>query len=242
MTPIQIRPSKAADMPVIAEIYGYHVHNGLASFELLAPSIDEMTQRRADVISRNFPYLVAEVDGRVAGYAFASLYRARPAYRHTLEDSVYVHKDFTGRGIGRALLDALLEACVKTGARQMIAVIGDSANTASIKLHAACGFKRTGTLKAVGFKFGQWVDSVVMQRTIGEGAKTLPVERETSGGYAAAAALAAAAAANAAGKAATKAPANVAHSAANSAANAVTNAATNAAPSVLVNAANNAAK
>ena len=242
MTPIQIRPSKAADMPAIAEIYGYHVHNGLASFELLAPSIDEMTQRRADVISRNFPYLVAEVDGRVAGYAFASLYRARPAYRHTLEDSVYVHKDFTGRGIGRALLDALLEACVKTGARQMIAVIGDSANTASIKLHAACGFKRTGTLKAVGFKFGQWVDSVIMQRTIGEGAKTLPVERETSGGYAAAAALAAAAAANAAGKAATKAPANVAHSAANSAANAVTNAATNAAPSVLVNAANNAAK
>ena len=242
MTPIQIRPSKAADMPVIAEIYGYHVHNGLASFELLAPSIDEMTQRRADVISRNFPYLVAEVDGRVAGYAFASLYRTRPAYRHTLEDSVYVHKDFTGRGIGRALLDALLEACVKTGARQMIAVIGDSANTASIKLHAACGFKRAGTLKAVGFKFGQWVDSVVMQRTIGEGAKTLPVERETSGGYAAAAALAAAAAANAAGKAATKAPANVAHSAANSAANAVTNAATNAAPSVLVNAANNAAK
>ena len=173
-------------MPVIAEIYGYHVHNGLASFELLAPSIDEMTQRRADVISRNFPYLVADLDGRVAGYAYACLYRSRPAYRHTLEDSVYVHKDFAGRGIGRTLLDALLEACVKTGARQMIAVIGDSANAASIKLHAACGFKRTGTLKAVGFKFGQWVDSVIMQRTIGEGAKTLPPERDSpSGGMAA---------------------------------------------------------
>ncbi len=222
MTNIQIRPSKAADMPVIAEIYGYHVHNGLASFELLAPSIDEMTQRRADVISRNFPYLVAELDGRMAGYAYASLYRSRPAYRHTLEDSVYVHKDFARRGIGRALLDALLEASVKTGARQMIAVIGDSANTASIKLHTACGFKRTGTLKAVGFKFGQWVDSVIMQRTIGEGAKTLPVERETSGGYAAAAALAASAAANAAGKAATTA---------------ATTAATSAAPSVPGNAA-----
>ena len=205
MTPIQIRPSKAADMPVIAEIYGYHVHNGLASFELLAPSIDEMTQRRADVIGRNFPYLVAEVDGRVAGYAYASLYRTRPAYRHTLEDSVYVHKDFTGRGIGKALLVALLEACVKTGARQIIAVIGDSANKPSIKLHEACGFKRAGTLKAVGFKFGQWVDSVMMQRTIGEGGKTPPVERETSGGYAAA---------NAAGKAATTAGASAATGAA----------------------------
>lgn len=167
-------------MAAIAEIYGYHVHNGLASFELLAPSIDEMTQRRADVISRNFPYLVAELDARVVGYAYASLYRSRPAYRHTLEDSVYVHKDFVGRGVGRALLDTLIEGCVKTGARQLIAVIGDSANKASIKLHAACGFKRTGTLKAVGYKFGQWVDSVIMQRTIGDGATTLPPDREIS--------------------------------------------------------------
>lgn len=181
MTQIQIRPSKAADMAVIAEIYGYHVHNGLASFELLAPSIDEMTQRRADVIARKFPYLVAEFDGRMVGYAYASLYRSRPAYRHTLEDSVYVHKDFAGRGIGKALLDALIEASAKSGARQMIAVIGDSANRGSIKLHAACGFKRTGTLKAVGFKFGKWVDSVIMQRDIGEGSRTLPAEREGSG-------------------------------------------------------------
>ncbi len=168
-------------MAVIAEIYGYHVHNGLASFELLAPSIDEMTQRRADVIARKFPYLVAEFDGRMVGYAYASLYRSRPAYRHTLEDSVYVHKDFAGRGIGKALLDALIEASAKSGARQMIAVIGDSANRGSIKLHAACGFKRTGTLKAVGFKFGKWVDSVIMQRDIGEGSRTLPAEREGSG-------------------------------------------------------------
>ena len=168
-------------MAVIAEIYGYHVHNGLASFELLAPSIDEMTQRRADVIARKCPYLVAEFDGRMVGYAYASLYRSRPAYRHTLEDSVYVHKDFAGRGIGKALLDALIEASAKSGARQMIAVIGDSANRGSIKLHAACGFKRTGTLKAVGFKFGKWVDSVIMQRDIGEGSRTLPAEREGSG-------------------------------------------------------------
>ena len=178
MNPIQIRPSKAADMAAIAEIYGNHVLTGLASFELLAPSVDEMTKRRADVISRNFPYLVAELDGRVVGFAYASLYRSRLAYRHTLEDSVYIHKEFAGRGIGRALLDALIEGCVKTGCRQLVAVIGDSANKASIKLHAACGFRRTGTLKAVGFKFGQWVDSVIMQREIGEGARTLPPERD----------------------------------------------------------------
>lgn len=180
MSKIQIRPSKAADMAAITEIYGYHVLTGLASFELLAPSVDEMTKRRADVISRNFPYLVAEIDGRVVGYAYASLYRTRLAYRHTLEDSVYVHKDFSGRGVGRALLDALIEGCVRAGCRQLIAVIGDSANKGSIKLHAACGFRRTGTLKAVGFKFGQWVDSVIMQREIGDGAGTLPPDREIS--------------------------------------------------------------
>lgn len=180
MSQIQVRASKAGDMAVITEIYGYHVLNGLASFEVLAPSVDEMTKRRADVIGRSFPYLVAEYDGRVVGYAYASLYRSRPAYRHTLEDSVYIHKDFGGRGIGKALLDALVEGCEKAGCRQLIAVIGDSANKASIKLHAASGFKRTGTLKAVGFKFGQWVDSVIMQRTIGEGAKTLPPEKDLS--------------------------------------------------------------
>lgn len=173
---IVVRPSKAGDVAAIAEIYGYHVLNGLASFELLAPSADEMAKRRADLIGRKFPYLVAECDGRVVGYAYASLYRTRPAYRHTLEDSVYVHKDFAGRGVGKRLLDALLEACEKAGCRQLIAVIGDSDNTGSIRLHAACGFKRTGTLKAVGFKFGRWVDSVIMQRAIGAGAKTLPPE------------------------------------------------------------------
>jgi phosphinothricin acetyltransferase len=171
---IVVRPSKAGDIAAIAEIYGHHVLNGLASFELLAPSVDEMGKRRADIIGRKFPYLSAEIDGRVVGYAYASLYRTRPAYRHTLEDSIYLHKDFTGFGVGRALLDALIEACEKAGCRQLVAIIGDSDNTASIRLHAACGFKRTGTLKAVGYKFGRWVDSVIMQRAIGEGAKTLP--------------------------------------------------------------------
>jgi L-amino acid N-acyltransferase YncA len=171
-----VRPSRAADVAAIAEIYGYHVLNGLASFELMAPSVDEIAKRRADVIGRSFPYLVAELDGKVVGYAYASLYRTRPAYRFTLEDSVYIHKDHAGRGVGKALLEALIEACARAGCRQLVAVIGDSANKGSIGLHAACGFKRTGTLRAVGFKFGRWVDSVIMQRAVGEGGRTLPPE------------------------------------------------------------------
>jgi phosphinothricin acetyltransferase len=181
MQPI-IRPSKAADVAAIAEIYGYHVLNGLASFELLAPSADEIAKRRADVVGKNFPYLTAEMDGKVVGYAYASLYRARPAYRHTLGDSVYVHKDYAGRGIGKLLLDNLVEACEKAGCRQLVAVIGDSDNQGSIKLHAACGFEHVGVMKAVGFKFGRWVDSVYMQREIGEGQSTPAPDRENSGG------------------------------------------------------------
>jgi phosphinothricin acetyltransferase len=180
MEPV-IRPSKAADVAAIAEIYGYHVLHGLASFELLAPSADEIAKRRADVVGRNFPYLAAEVDGRVVGYAYASLYRARPAYRHTLEDSIYVHKDYQGRGIGKLLLGGLIDGCEKAGSRQLIAVIGDSDNHGSVRLHAACGFEHAGVLKAVGFKFGRWVDSVYMQRDIGEGARSLPPDREISG-------------------------------------------------------------
>jgi phosphinothricin acetyltransferase len=181
MEPI-IRPSKAADVAAIAEIYGFHVLNGLASFELLAPSADEIAKRRADVVGKNFPYLAAEVDGRVVGYAYASPYRARPAYRHTLENSVYVHKDYVGRGIGKLLLNALIEGCEKAGCRQLVAVIGDSDNVGSIRLHAACGFQEVGVLKAVGFKFGRWVDSVYMQRAIGEGAVTVAPDRDTSSG------------------------------------------------------------
>ena len=180
MPPI-IRPSKAADVAAIAEIYGYHVLNGLASFELLAPGADEIAKRRADVIGKNFPYLVAELDGKVVGYAYASLYRTRPAYRHTLENSVYVHKDYNRRGIGKLLIEALIEACEKIGCRQMIAVIGDSGNQSSIQLHAACGFTQIGVMKAVGFKFGRWVDSVYMQRAIGDGESTLPPDRDISG-------------------------------------------------------------
>lgn len=177
---IVVRPSKAGDIAAIAKIYGFHVLNGLASFEVMAPSVDEMAKRRADVVGRNFPYLVAEAEGRVVGFAYASLYHGRPAYRHTFEDSVYVHKEYTGRHVGVLLLEALIEACEKAGCRQLIAIIGDSGNEASIRLHAACGFAHTGTLEAVGFKFGRWVDSVIMQRQIGSGASNPPGEQSGS--------------------------------------------------------------
>ena len=172
--PILVRCSRDDDLPAIAAIYAHHVRHGLASFEEEPPSVDELGRRREDILVAGFPYLVAETDAGVAGYAYASLYRTRSAYRFTLEDSVYVAHDATGRGIGRALLGALLPACEATGARQMIAVIGDSANHASIGLHAAFGFTHVGVLRSVGFKFGRWVDSVLMQRALGAGDSVVP--------------------------------------------------------------------
>ena len=172
--PVRIRPSRDDDLPAIAAIYAHHVRHGLASFEEAPPAVEEIGGRRAGVLAAGFPYLVAETGEGVSGYAYASLYRTRSAYRFTLEDSVYVAHDATGRGIGRALLGALLPACEATGARQMVAVIGDSANAASIGLHAAFGFTEVGVLRSVGLKFGRWVDSVVMQRALGPGDSTLP--------------------------------------------------------------------
>jgi phosphinothricin acetyltransferase len=177
-----IRASSPEDMPAITAIYAHHVLHGLASFELLPPDVNEMTGRRADVLARGLPHLVAEVGGQIAGYAYAALYRERPAYRYVLEDSVYIHPGYIGRGIGRGLLDALIEACTGAGYRQLIAVIGDSGNAASIGLHAACGFVRTGLLPSVGFKFGRWVDTVFMQKTLGEGDRSLPDATPERGG------------------------------------------------------------
>jgi phosphinothricin acetyltransferase len=177
-----IRASRSEDMPAITAIYAHHVLHGLASFELSPPDLDEMTRRRADVLARGLPHLVAEVGEQLAGYAYAAPYRERPAYRHVLEDSVYIHPDYIGRGIGRALLDALIEACTGAGYRQLIAVIGDSGNVASIGLHAACGFARTGLLPSVGFKFGRWVDTVFMQKALGEGDRSLPDATLEQGG------------------------------------------------------------
>jgi phosphinothricin acetyltransferase len=173
MSPV-VRDATAADLAAIAAIYAYHVRTGLASFETEPPDEGEMRARYEAIREKGFPYLACEIDGRLAGYAYAGPYRTRPGYRFTLEDSVYVHPELAGRGAGRALLQALLERCEAIGCRQLVAVIGDSANAASIGLHSALGFKEAGILRAIGFKHGRWVDSVLMQRAIGRGDTTLP--------------------------------------------------------------------
>jgi len=174
---LAIRPAATADVPAIQAIYAHHVLHGIASFEEEPPDQAEMARRLADVLKRGLPYLVAEDrpgSGTILGYAYAGPYRARPAYRYTLEDSVYVLPGEGGRGIGSALLGALIERCAALGYRQMIAVIGDSGNAGSIRLHARHGFRTIGTLASVGFKHGRWVDSVFMQRALGPGDETLP--------------------------------------------------------------------
>ncbi len=174
-----VRASEERDLASITAIYSHHVLNGLATFEIEAPDEPEMARRRAQIVSQGLPFLVAEREGRVVGYAYAAPYRARPAYRHTLEDSIYIAQDAVAQGAGRALLDALVAACARAGCRQLIAVIGDSANAASIGLHAACGFKHAGLLQGVGFKFGRWVDSVLMQMELGEGRGSVPAALRT---------------------------------------------------------------
>ena len=174
MTGPTIREASTGDVPAIAAIYAHHVLHGRASFEEVPPDATEIARRHGEHVDKGLPYLVAEVDGAVGGYAYASLYRPRSAYRFTCEDSIYVRADLTGRGIGRALLTALIDRCTAMGFRQMVAVIGDSANTGSIGLHAAAGFRPAGVLHAVGFKHGRWVDSVLMQRPLGPGTDGLP--------------------------------------------------------------------
>lgn len=171
---MQLREATLADLPAIQAIYAHHVLHGLASFEIEPPTAAEMGNRYDSIIGGGYPYLVAVADDDVLGYAYASVYRARPGYRYTVEDSVYVAPAFVGRGIGRALLDRLIAECERRGYRQMLAVIGDSDNAASIQLHRACGFVHSGTLRSVGLKFGRWVDSVLMQRELGESDRTMP--------------------------------------------------------------------
>jgi len=171
---VAIRPAALADIPAITRIYAHAVEHGTASFELAPPDEAEMTRRMQALLDGKFPYLAAELDGRVAGYAYAGLYRTRPAYRFTLEDSVYVAPEAQRRSVGRALLAALIETAATRGFRQMIAVIGDSEQTASIALHAALGFAYIGTLASTGFKFGRWLDTVLMQRALGPGSTTAP--------------------------------------------------------------------
>ena len=171
-----IRAATLADIPAITGIYEGEVREGTATFELTPPDIAEMTRRFSGLVDNGFPYLVATYEGRVAGYAYAALYRTRPAYRFTIENSIYLDPAHHRRGLGTALLSELIAQSTALGFRQMIAVIGDSANAASIGLHRRAGFEMIGTLPDVGFKFGRWLDSVLMQRALGEGRDTMPAQ------------------------------------------------------------------
>jgi len=174
---VVIRDVADSDMPAVQAIYAHHVLHGLASFELEPPDLAEMIRRRDAIRAGGYPYRVAAADGRVLGYAYASQFRPRPAYAHTVEDSVYVADGAHRRGIGRRLLADLIDKCTALGYRQMIAVIGDSANAPSIGVHEALGFRHAGVMTSCGYKFGRWVDTVVMQRPLGEGDDTLPRPR-----------------------------------------------------------------
>ena len=174
MDALIIRPAEARDVAEIAAIYREAVLTGTASFEIEPPDAGEMSQRLATVTGGGYPWLVAERDGRVMGYAYASSYRPRIAYRFSVENSVYVAEDAQRGGIGRALLEALITETAARGFRQMIAVIGDSRQWASIALHRAAGFTFCGTIHAVGYKFDRWLDSVIMQRALGDGDGTPP--------------------------------------------------------------------
>jgi len=176
MSDFTIRAATAADIPAITAIYGFEVREKTASFEMTPPDEAEMMRRFTAITGGGSPYLVAEAGGRIAGYAYAGPYRPRPAYRYTVENSVYLDPAFYRRGIGRALLHELIAQCTARGYRQMIAVIGDSANAASIGLHRRAGFAMIGIHPNVGFKFGRWLDSVQMQLALGEGGSTTPQE------------------------------------------------------------------
>jgi L-amino acid N-acyltransferase YncA len=176
MGKVSIRPAKPQDVVAITRIYAHAVTYGTASFEIDPPDEAEMARRQEALVAGGFPFLVAEQEGGTEplGYAYAGPYRARPAYRFTVEDSIYLAPQAQQRGIGRALLEALIAEATARGFRQMIAVIGDSAQRPSIALHEALGFRLVGTFEAVGFKFGRWLDSVLMQKPLGSGASTAP--------------------------------------------------------------------
>ena len=176
MSAPEIRPATEADLAAITEIYEHAVRHGTATFELTPPDLAEMARRFKALTGGDFPYFVAALDGRVIGYAYAGPYRPRPAYRFTVENSVYLQPAIHRRGIGLQLLRRLIAECETRGYRQMIAVIGDSANDGSIGVHTRCGFQMIGTHPNVGFKFNRWLDTVMMQRALGEAATTLPAD------------------------------------------------------------------
>ena len=166
--PVRTRDASPADFGAIAAIYAHHVETGLASFEEVPPSADEMPRRFANVKARGLPWRVAELGGEIVGYCYASPFKARSAYRFTVEDSIYVHERHHSKGIGVKLLGEIIEICTDLGYRQMIAVVGDSANEGSLRLHTRLGFRTIGQILRVGVKFGRWVDTVYLQRTLGE--------------------------------------------------------------------------
>ena len=174
MTNVAIRAATQADIPGITRIYAHAVMHGTATFELEPPDQAEMARRMTALFEAGFPYLAAEIGGALVGYAYANHYRTRPAYRFTVEDSIYIDPQAQRRGVGRALLAQLIEECARRGFRQMVAVIGDSAQLASIEVHRALGFRPVGSFENVGFKFDRWLDSVMMQRELGPGATTKP--------------------------------------------------------------------
>jgi L-amino acid N-acyltransferase YncA len=174
-----IRPSRDPDLPAITAIYAHHVLHGTGTFETTPPTEAEMALRRADVLAKGLPFLVAEESGQVLGFAYCQWFKPRPAYRFSAEDSIYLHPDAVGQGLGRRLLAELASAAEGAGIRKLIAVIGDSANTASVGVHRALGFTPVGTFASCGWKFGRWLDIVLMEKSLGPGDTTEPTETTT---------------------------------------------------------------
>ena len=171
-----IRPSSDADLPAITAIYAHHVLHGTGSFETEPPSVADMTTRRADVLSKGLPYLVVEQDGKIAGFAYGNWFKPRPAYRYSVEDSIYMAPELQGKGLGRALLAELMARFEAVGIRKVMAIVGDSANTGSVGIHLALGFTQVGIVDSCGWKFGAWRDIVIMQKTLGLGNTQPPNE------------------------------------------------------------------
>jgi L-amino acid N-acyltransferase YncA len=178
---ILLRPSADSDIPAITDIYTHAVVHGTASFELDPPDEADMSRRRAAILEGGYPYLVAEREGELLGYAYAGAYRTRPAYRSTVEDSIYVAPSAQGQGVGRMLLTALIEACEALDFRLMVAVIGDEESHGSIALHRSLGFEPAGVLKGIGYKHGRWLSTVLMQRPLGRGMNEPPTRPVVKG-------------------------------------------------------------
>lgn len=173
----QIRPSRDEDVPAITALYAHHVRHGTGTFETEPPSVADMGTRRADVLAKGLPYLVAEQDGKIAGFAYGNWFKPRPAYRYSVEDSIYLAPGLHGQGLGRALLAELLARCEAVGIRKVMAIVGDSANAGSLGVHRALGFTQVGTIESCGWKLGAWRDIVIMQKTLGPGDTQPPFDQ-----------------------------------------------------------------